>query len=243
MDIAQSTKQGEHNDTTTQLLCFATTHKRVLIFFRTFSFFFVFFSFPSSSLFSSFCIHSIRQHTHAMLRLIRTQGQQHLQHLRPFTRSTTTTTASFQRSLLNGQPHQQFRFPAASRNFASSTKTNQASSPPPPPPPPPTKSAKSRLYRAGRAIILAGVGIPVVGSLAWVTYDALFEPHGDILHQKRPRHVIGGPKNLVMTHGCQGSVLKAEEIHQNDPRQRLVILGSGWGVSLYLTGVFAFWIF
>jgi hypothetical protein len=41
-----------------------------------------------------------------------------------------------------------------------------------------------------------------------------------------------------MTHGCKGSVLKAEEIHQNDPRQRLVILGSGWGVSLYLAGEF-----
>lgn len=70
-----------------------------------------------------------------------------------------------------------------------------------------------------------------MGTLAWVTYDTLFETHGDILHQKRPRHVVGGPKNLVMTHGCKGSVLKAEEIHQNDPRQRLVILGSGWGVS------------
>ncbi|KAG0038047.1 hypothetical protein BGZ82_001236 [Podila clonocystis] len=32
-----------------------------------------------------------------------------------------------------------------------------------------------------------------------------------------------------MTHGCSGSILKAEEIYQNDPRQRLVILGSGWG--------------
>ncbi|KAG0329372.1 hypothetical protein BGZ99_002378 [Dissophora globulifera] len=32
-----------------------------------------------------------------------------------------------------------------------------------------------------------------------------------------------------MTHGCESSVLKAEEIHQNDSRQRLVILGSGWG--------------
>ncbi|KAG0316422.1 hypothetical protein BGZ97_006875 [Linnemannia gamsii] len=160
-----------------------------------------------------------------MFRLIRAQGQQHL---RPFARSTTTT-ASFQRSLLNGQHHQQFRFPAASKNFASSTKANQAAPPPPPPPPPPPKPAKSRLFRVGRAIILAGVGVPVVGSLAWFTYDALFEPHGDILHQKRPRRVVGGPKNLVMTHGCKGSVLKAEEIHQNDPRQRLVILGSGWG--------------
>ncbi|KAF9143046.1 hypothetical protein BGX30_001496 [Mortierella sp. GBA39] len=156
-----------------------------------------------------------------MLRLIRTQGHQHL---RPFARSTT---ASFQRSLQNGQ--HQYRIPA-SRNFALSTKTNQASSAPPPPPStPPPKPTKSRLFRVGRAIILTGVGVPVVGALAWVTYDALFETHGDILHQKRPRHVVGGPKNLVMTHGCKGSVLKAEEIHQNDPRQRLVILGSGWG--------------
>ena len=74
----------------------------------------------------------------------------------------------------------------------------------------------------------------MAGTLGWYGYDTLFETQGDILHHKRPRHVIGGPKNLVMTHGCRGSVLKAEEIHQNDPRQRLVILGSGWGVSLIL---------
>ncbi|KAI7820115.1 pyridine nucleotide-disulfide oxidoreductase-domain-containing protein [Gamsiella multidivaricata] len=72
-------------------------------------------------------------------------------------------------------------------------------------------------------------GVPVAGGLAWYTYDTLFEAKGDILHTKRPKHIVGGPKNLVITHGCRGSVLKAEEIHQNDPRQRLVILGSGWG--------------
>ncbi|KAG0203320.1 hypothetical protein BGX28_004377 [Mortierella sp. GBA30] len=96
-------------------------------------------------------------------------------------------------------------------------------------PPSAPKPKHSRLYRAGRAILVVAVGIPLAGSLAWYGYDTLFEAKGDILHNKRPRHVIGGPKNLVMTHGCRESILKAEEIHQNDPRQRLVILGSGWG--------------
>jgi hypothetical protein len=89
---------------------------------------------------------------------------------------------------------------------------------------------RSRLYRAGRALLYVVVGVPVAGAAVWFAADTL-EAKGDELHQKRPRHVIGGPKNLVMTHGCHGSVLKAEEIHKNDPRQRLVILGSGWGVS------------
>lgn len=100
------------------------------------------------------------------------------------------------------------------------------------PPPPPSSPPRSRLYRAGKTFLLIFAGLPVAGGLAWYTYDSFFEEKGDILHQKRPRRVIGGPKNLVMTHGCSGSILKAEEIHQNDPRQRLVILGSGWGVSL-----------
>ncbi|KAF9417082.1 hypothetical protein BGZ94_010038 [Podila epigama] len=106
---------------------------------------------------------------------------------------------------------------------------NNIHTPPLPPPPPPPRPQRSRLYRAGRNFLLIFAGLPVAGGLAWFTYDALFEEKGDVLHQTRPRHVVGGPKNLVMTHGCSGSVLKAEEIHKNDPRQRLVILGSGWG--------------
>ncbi|KAG9324103.1 hypothetical protein KVV02_008510 [Mortierella alpina] len=120
---------------------------------------------------------------------------------------------------------------STSSKFLFSTKPSPTTSSniPPSPPPPPPKPKHSRLYRAGRALFIVAVGIPVAGSLGWYGYDTLFETKGDILHHKRPRHVIGGPKNLVMTHGCRGSVLKAEEIHQNDPRQRLVILGSGWG--------------
>ncbi|KAF9905779.1 hypothetical protein EC991_001317 [Linnemannia zychae] len=149
-----------------------------------------------------------------MLRLIRTQGHHHL---RPLTRATTAS--SFQQSLHSAPQHHRL---SAVRNYASSSKP-QASTPPPP------KPKKSRLFRVGRAIILGGLGVPVVGGLAYYTYDSFYGTYGDIMHQKRPIHVIGGPKNLVMTHGCRGSVLKAEEIHQNDPRQRLVILGSGWG--------------
>ncbi|KAF9096076.1 hypothetical protein BGX23_011992 [Mortierella sp. AD031] len=164
-----------------------------------------------------------------MLRLIRPQGP----HLRPLARSTN---ASFQRSLLNTQ-HQHQRRVLISRNFASSSRNHASQAPLPPPSsssslPPPPPPPRSRLHRLGRALVLIAVGVPaaaVVGTLAWYGYETLFETHGDILHQKRPRHVIGGPKNLVMTHGCKGSVLKAEEIHANDPRQRLVILGSGWG--------------
>ncbi|CAO3569812.1 unnamed protein product [Mortierella alpina] len=124
------------------------------------------------------------------------------------------------------------RQPAStSSRLRFSTKPSTATSTdiPPSPPPPPPKPKHSRLYRAGRALFIVAVGVPVAGTLGWYGYDTLFETQGDILHHKRPRHVIGGPKNLVMTHGCRGSVLKAEEIHQNDPRQRLVILGSGWG--------------
>ncbi|KAF9924258.1 hypothetical protein FBU30_005731 [Linnemannia zychae] len=156
-----------------------------------------------------------------MLTLIRAQGQQKF---RPLARATT---ASLQRPLPKTQNFDQYKL-SASRAFTSSSKKHQASTSSLPPPPLP-KSKTSRLRRVGRAIILGGVGIPVIGGLAWYAYDTLFESHGDILHQKRPVHVIGGPKNLVMTHGCSGSVLKAEAIHKDDPRQRLVILGSGWG--------------
>ncbi|KAI1317139.1 hypothetical protein EDD11_008930 [Mortierella claussenii] len=149
-------------------------------------------------------------------------------------------TPALQRSLCYGHR----RLPTAPRTVATikptprnsfsttATRFNTQTTSPPPPPPPPSSSSKpkrSRLYRAGRAFFIITVGLPVAGSLAYYAYDALSETEGDVLHTKRPRHVIGGPKNLVMTHGCRGSVLKAEEIHQNDPRQRLVILGSGWG--------------
>ncbi|KAF9125589.1 hypothetical protein BGW39_007295, partial [Mortierella sp. 14UC] len=128
-----------------------------------------------------------------MLGLIRTQGHHQL---RPLTRSTTAP--SLQRSLHNAQ-QQQYRRPTF-RNFASSSRA-QASAPHPPPPPPassppPPKPKKSRLFRVGRAIILGGLGVPVIGGLAYYTYDSVVGSHGDILHQKRPLHVIGGPKNL-----------------------------------------------
>ncbi|KAG0343575.1 hypothetical protein BG004_005205 [Podila humilis] len=112
-------------------------------------------------------------------------------------------------------------FYSKSRNDAlPSSNASPASSRPP---------TRSRLYRTGKNLLLAFAGFPVAGGLAWYTYDTAFQDKGDVLHQKRPLHVVGGPKNLVMTHGCSGSILKAEEIHKNDPRQRLVILGSGWG--------------
>ncbi|KAI8360212.1 hypothetical protein B0O80DRAFT_381125 [Mortierella sp. GBAus27b] len=51
----------------------------------------------------------------------------------------------------------------------------------------------------------------------------------DPLHKQRPRLTIGGPKNLIVTHGCKGSSLKDDGSQKDDLRQRLVILGSGWG--------------
>jgi len=154
------------------------------------------------------------------MRLVRTQGQ-----LRPLARATGTV---FQRPVASS-PRQ---FPTVTRNYTTPpTKPTAPSAPSAPSlPSPPSPPKRSRLYSAGRAFLYIVVGVPVIGTAAWYTYDAL-EAKGDILHQKRPRRIMGGPKNLVMTHGCSGSVLKAEEIHDNDPRQRLVILGSGWGVS------------
>ncbi|KAF8988101.1 hypothetical protein BGZ52_000827 [Haplosporangium bisporale] len=138
-----------------------------------------------------------------MLRLARPQG-------RLLNRPASAFRPTFQRSILT------------SRGYSTKGEL-------PPPPPPSSPQPRSRLYRAGKTFLLIFAGLPVAGGLAWYTYDSLFEEKGDVLHQKRPLRIIGGPKNLVMTHGCSGSVLKAEEIHQNDPRQRLVILGSGWG--------------
>ncbi|KAG0258633.1 hypothetical protein BG011_003159 [Mortierella polycephala] len=155
-----------------------------------------------------------------MLRCIRPQGLR----IRPLTQPSQSAVNALQRPL----NYSQYKFPGL-RKYTTSTSSSTSSSGSHVPPPPPQKPTRSRLYRAGRAFILLGVGVPVIGSLAWYGYDMYFEAKGDILHQRRPRHIIGGPKNLVMTHGCEGSVLKAEEIHQNDPRQRLVILGSGWG--------------
>ncbi|KAF8940083.1 hypothetical protein BGZ58_007770 [Dissophora ornata] len=117
----------------------------------------------------------------------------------------------------------------ASKAYSTSTSSSQVSPRPPPPPSSPPKPIRSRLYRVSRALLITAVGVPLAGTLAWFSYDALTGTEGDILHKKHPRRVIGGPKNLVMTHGCKGSVMKAEEIHQDDTRQRLVILGSGWG--------------
>ncbi|KAF9582449.1 hypothetical protein BGW38_000193 [Lunasporangiospora selenospora] len=114
--------------------------------------------------------------------------------------------------------------------FGASTSTScsrQYTTSPPNPSSAP-KPVRSRLRRVGRALLYTTLGVPVAAGLTWYALDVL-EPKGDPLHRHQPRHIVGGPKNLVMTHGCKGSVLKAEEIHQNDTRQRLVILGCGWG--------------
>lgn len=154
------------------------------------------------------------------MRLVRTQGQ-----LPPLAKATG---AVFRRPVASSPR----RIPTVTRNYTTPPAKPTSPSAPSTPPSPsqPTSPKRSRLYRAGRALLYIVVGVPVIGTTAWYTYDAL-EAKGDALHQKRPRRVIGGPKNLVMTHGCSSSVLKAEQIHQNDPRQRLVILGTGWGVS------------
>ncbi|KAF9189755.1 hypothetical protein BGZ51_009297 [Haplosporangium sp. Z 767] len=155
-----------------------------------------------------------------MLRCIHPHGLR----IRPLTQPSQPAVNALRRPL----SFSQHKFPGL-KKYTTSTSSSTSSSGSHIPPAPPQKPKRSRLYRAGRAFILLGVGVPTIGALAWYGYDMYFETKGDILHHKRPRHVIGGPKNLVMTHGCEGSILKAEEIHQNDPRQRLVILGSGWG--------------
>ncbi|KAF9915481.1 hypothetical protein BX616_006070 [Lobosporangium transversale] len=165
-----------------------------------------------------------------MLRLIHPQGRP----LRIFSRAATPMRQQLPffdhrrlptaiRTSATSKPRQ----PTASFSTTSTKLSSPATLSSPSPPQP--KPKRSRLYRAGRALLITVVGIPVAGTLASYAYDELFMIKGDDLHQKRPRYVIGGPKNLVMTHGCRGSILKAEEIHENDPRQRLVILGSGWG--------------
>ncbi|KAF9366439.1 hypothetical protein BGX34_002714 [Mortierella sp. NVP85] len=154
-----------------------------------------------------------------MLHLIRSQG--HAARSLPRLASTFQRPATYNR--LSGIPRTGVSLKAtpASRPFSTSA------TPSPPQASPPPKPKRSRLYRAGRALLVI-TGVPVVGALAWHAYES----HGieyDILHKQRPKLVTGGPKNLIVTHGCKGSTLKAEEIHKDDPRQRLVILGSGWG--------------
>ncbi|KAF8950987.1 hypothetical protein BGZ46_004220, partial [Entomortierella lignicola] len=164
-----------------------------------------------------------------MLRFISPQGQT----IRAFSRVTypalqqslnlshrrlpTTVSKTF-------APHQ-FK----SNTFSTTRLSLSSNVPPPPSPPSPPKPKKhSLIYRAGRALLII-VAVPVGGTLAYKAYDAFTTYEIDEFHKKPPRRIIGGPKNLIMTHGCKGSVLKAEEIHENDPRERLVILGSGWG--------------
>ncbi|KAF9435924.1 hypothetical protein BGZ76_005220 [Entomortierella beljakovae] len=93
---------------------------------------------------------------------------------------------------------------------------------------PPTPKKHSLLYRAGRALLIV-IAVPIGGAVTYSLYHAYSKDVIDDLHTKFPRRVTGGPKNLAMTHGCKSSILKAEKIYENDPRQRLVILGSGWG--------------
>ncbi|KAF9109600.1 hypothetical protein BGX27_007419 [Mortierella sp. AM989] len=164
-----------------------------------------------------------------MLRLVNPQGNT----IRAFSR---VATPALQQS--RNLSHR--RLPTVSRTYSpikahqftsksfSTTSPSLSSNVPPPTPPPANPKKRSLLFRTGRALLIIAA-VPVVGTLAYSVYDSFTEYEGDELHKKPPRRVIGGPKNLIMTHGCKGSVLKAEEIHENDPRQRLVILGSGWG--------------
>lgn len=154
-----------------------------------------------------------------MLRLIRPQGQA----VRSLPRLTFPV---FQK------PIRCSRISGVPRNTASlrviqpvSKPYSTQATPPPPPPPPPLKPKRSRLYRAGRALLVI-VSVPVAGTLSWYAYHQLANDERSVLRGERPNLVVGGPKNLIVAHP-----LKVEEIHQNDPRQRLVILGSGWGVS------------
>ncbi|KAF9358764.1 hypothetical protein BGX26_000976 [Mortierella sp. AD094] len=165
-----------------------------------------------------------------MLRLISPQGQT-IRALSRFTAPALQQTLNFSHRRLPAvsstfSPHKAHNF--TSKSFSTTRLSLSSHVPPPPPPPSPPKPKKrSFIYRAGRALLII-VAVPVAGSLAYYAYDSVSDEI-DELHKRPPRRVIGGPKNLVMTHGCKGSVLKAEEIHENDPRQRLVILGSGWG--------------
>src|ERR1700761_5086405 len=106
-----------------------------------------------------------------MLRLSRPQG-------RLVNRPVSAIRPTFQRSILT------------SRGYSTKGEL-------PPPPPPSSPRPRSRLYRAGKTFLLIFAGLPVAGGLAWYTYDSLFEEKGDVLHQKRPLRIIGGPKNLV----------------------------------------------
>ncbi|KAF9175599.1 hypothetical protein BGX21_003209 [Mortierella sp. AD011] len=162
-----------------------------------------------------------------MLRLISSRGQT-IHTLARVTAPALQQSLNFSHRRLPAvartfSPQNTNRFSSKSFSTTGPSLSSQAS----PPPSPPKPKKRSLIYRAGRALLII-VAIPVAGSLAYVAYDAV-SYEVDELHRRPPRRVIGGPKNLVMTHGCEGSVLKAEEIHENDPRKRLVILGSGWG--------------